>query len=498
MMFIVSNAASELNNDIIAEDKILAEQLGYREKFRDQINNIAINYHYGTLGTEIASLICFDYQENGLKNHTLRRNCTITKFDLQISPGHWKLPKYNANNSNDLTKNKGKICGMVYIPREESCISSCKFSFNFSNYDAKESKITFSFHSHIVVTTLLKSKKDEQVFIDLTFTPFRHSDPKTGECRCLLRYRFKVAKSMWNSNRSVIVLFENNGWYSNVFEVVYESPEGNKILRRQFFVCNEIVTSKIFSQYTWREFQPVFFDLHNFLVFSKNNFSLTDYNINEFSSLDNYNKLVIKWKLNSQNVSLREPQDVEFPSRLKNLVCLTSYKERKSELIFLDSNYNIEKNMMIDLKPKVNKVLVNMYRENLGNINLFQSQCDEKTGDCKILRQQVDLENNFISKVEVIVNINSTDCILKDIFLMTARFLKGCHDNIILYICEKQVPFPLTNGFHYLILRGIYYLEPLKNQEIISINLTSLNYHEEMYKKFLDKVKINEMLNGAV
>ena len=254
------------------------------------------------------------------------------------------------------------------------------------------------------------------------------------------------------------------------------------------------MTSEIFPEYSWNEFNLVYFNPYKILVYSKKHSSLTAYKIDDFTEEEDYNNLLFGWKLNPLNISLSEPQDIHFHNSRKNLVCFTSFEQSKSQLILLDDEQNIEKSMMIDLEPNANKVLVNMNDDKISEINLFQSTCDEETKECRILRQDVDLENNSTSEVEVIKSIHSRDCILQDIFFLTADFKKCHYKDVIFYVCKKQVAFPLTNSFDYLTLRAVFYSKPFKNQEIISINLNflekeiPLNHHEKIYKKYLDKI----------
>ena len=153
-------------------------------------------------------------------------------------------------------------------------------------------------------------------------------------------------------------------------------------------------------------------------------------------------------------------------------------------------NSTIITSMMIDLEPNVQKVLMDIdHEEDISEIEIFQNQCHVETGDCRILRKIVDLTSKIALPVEVIVNINATDCQLMDFFKSESDDLYDIYKNkIISYVCKKQPLFKSKNGIDNLILRVINYMKPFEEREVFSLNLnfpenfSKLSYREKQRK----------------
>ena len=125
----------------------------------------------------------------------------------------------------------------------------------------------------------------------------------------------------------------------------------------------------------------------------------------------------------------------------------------------------------------------------IGNeLVLFQSQCNMKTGDCRISRKQVNIDNEIATAVEKIECINATDCIITDIFMDKYFFW---NTKMIMYVCEKNLSIEPNNSVDYLIFRAIDYTTPIEIRDKFSLNLnflgnlTILDQHVKEYKKLL-------------
>lgn len=181
------------------------EELRSYENF-DYIENMTINYYFNNwFFNIITSLACFNYPDND------RRECIATTFDLEIP----SIKRQNAINTceslimpamNRTRESLEKEC-IEYLTASlkndnlERWMHSCKFNLNFSNYEAKESEINYAFSFNIIVTTLMKSRQNNKVFLDIRYTHPRISElfdyrPKTEECEKLSHLRIEVGKSM--------------------------------------------------------------------------------------------------------------------------------------------------------------------------------------------------------------------------------------------------------------------------------------------------------------
>ena len=105
-------------------------------------------------------------------------------------------------------------------------------------------------------------------------------------------------------------------------------------------------------------------------------------------------------------------------------------------------------------------------------IDLLQSQCEEKIGDCTILLKQFNLENNSTLEVEVFENINAIEFVFTDFFKYNSfKIFSTPSGNIIYYVGSKILPFGSKNIADYLTVRAINYTKPFKNQTMFSKNL---------------------------
>ena len=181
-----------------------------------------------------------------------------------------------------------------------------------------------------------------------------------------------------------------------------------------------------------------------------------------------------EWKLlNAKLQDFQYHRITRYFTPPTHLLCLTNYEERKAKLILMDSeNTTITTSMMVDLEPNIKKLLMDVdAEEDISEIDLFQSQYQEETGDCRILRQRVDLRNNLTLPVEVIANINATDCLFIDFFRSNSTY-HDYTDTSISYVCKKHLSFEAERGTDYLIFRVIDYMKPFEEQEVFSLNLS--------------------------
>ena len=219
-----------------------------------------------------------------------------------------------------------------------------------------------------------------------------------------------------------------------------------------------------------------------------------------FPPVGRYRAVNLEWKSNYANISLIEPEYSEFNNSQVTKDSLISFEARKNEEILLNSKqYVVKKSMIAYLQPNAKQVLTKTQSKASGEISvdLLQSQCDEKTGDCRIVRKRMDFENKSTSEIEVIEYINATDCILTDIFVSDYNQhlpYEGTFDSIIYYVCKKIIPFGLTKSLDYFILRAIDYTVPLEYQNVFSVGLnylvnsTSEDYYEKEHKKVFGNI----------
>ena len=221
--------AFEQNNSLLTMNKSVAEQLKNHEDFFDFIKNSSVSYTYNGKN-ELTSLTCINRQKSGLKE------CTAAVL--------------NTNQMNKASK----------------WSQLCTFSLDLSNYEAKESNIDAGPSDGIIVTTLIKSKTDDKVFIDLVYTNFSIPEKfyykAIYDCENLLQYRIEVGKSMWDNNQKPFV----NVWDTGFVEIFYEGSEGSKIYRTFFSEFEKPEVLEAFYGYFWEEIVELYMDPNQMII----------------------------------------------------------------------------------------------------------------------------------------------------------------------------------------------------------------------------------------
>ena len=359
MLFIINDAvATVVKEDFLSElTKLFNERLEAIQKFGITARfNTTTNYSHDKFRNRLSSLSCYD--DKGI------RKCIADTYSLP-----YKLVKWE---------------------------STCELNMDFSNYESKNSEIhaglSLGLDLGFIVITLLKSKIDNRVFIDLSYsnrTIVTYAKLNLTQCEITAHHSIEVSPSMWNDNKKpkFFSLFES-------FDILYQSYEGIKMYRTFFLDFNNSTTQKVFSEFSWKEIDLIRHDMNEYAVYSEKYNSLTGY------GQQNSGDWVQKWKLTSENMSLLKPQDLQIHVLDRMLfkdiflITLTSLEERRTELVLLDrNNSRIKLYMTIDLETNVHKVLMDIgYDNDVSKIDLFQSQCNPETGDCRILRQEVNLQ----------------------------------------------------------------------------------------------------------
>ena len=170
------------------------------------------------------------------------------------------------------------------------------------------------------------------------------------------------------------------------------------------------------------------------------------------------------------------------------LIALNSFEENKVQLILIDGkNSKIKTNITIDLELNVNKVLMDIgYDNDISKIDLFQSQCNPETGDCRILRQEVNLIKKSTLPFQVIANINATECKLTDIFKSDSSHYKLMKEKYsISYACKRDFSNGPENGTDYF-FRVVEYSELFKIQDVTSFHMSVFGF-TKLYDRFLYK-----------
>ena len=449
LLFIGSYALADLedNSGCSTKNEPLADQLKSEENFFDSIRsfNYFLNWH------ELSSVSYFDDHEQGI------RNCTIATVE-------WTYASVE--------------------PKDRNWTTLGTVSLNFSNYEYKETEVfTGLFFTNTILMTLLKSKENNKVYIDLTLM---YDSMKSNN------QRFEVGSSMWYDNKKPIALI--HGIY--FFEIFYESPEGNKILHlsNPFY---ESTTKEVLPEFSWSEIDRIYstYDHDNRLaktaVLSHRYSNLTlytrhrDYN-NEFH-WNFQNTISLK------HLNIPKPDDFQieifsaYQEPDRGLISVTSIEEKRTHLILLEQRrvWTVIANMSIKLEPNVNKVGTHVHGFHAENIDVYQVQCQPETGNCKILWQKVDRENKIIERDPEFESFNATDCMLTDMY--HEKYLS----DTILYFCKKHVDFGYNKDIDYGLVKCIDYRKNAEMRDLFSLNLNffgdskSLNCHEEKYKKLL-------------
>ena len=393
----------------------VVDKLKDKEKLFGSIQNRTIKYSLNPDSTKLTSLACFDQEKNGMKKCNIAENFTV----LSYHP-NWK--------------------------------SSNTVTLDYSDYESKETEIITGLeYPDIILMTLLKSKKSGKVFIDIKYSKKSKYSEKIWQN--VIEHKFEVGASMWSGNKKPIVnLFK----YS--FQIFYENPKGNKILRTTFAESlREPKTNEVFPEYSWSEIdQIIFYGQNKYAVFSHKYLYLSSYS--RASDYDDHNRALDK-KLKFENLKVTEIENVqlyEFPNWHKLLITAISIEKSKSQLFIVNEDeMKVEISLTLDLQPNVNKAYfyIDEYRYGDGIVYLIESHCEPKTGDCIISLRKVNFGKKEVNSSEEVTFVNTTDCKSTDVHNIDYR-----KESIyIFYVCNKNLGFGKNNILDYLLFRGIHY-----------------------------------------
>ena len=330
----------------------VVDKLEDKEKLFGSIQNRTIKYSVNPDGTKLTSLACFEQEKNGIKK------CTVAESSNILSDH----PYWNT---------------------------STIATLNYSNYESKETEIIAGLeYPDVILLTLLKSKKNGKVFIDIKCLKCL-KDIKNFEkgWQNVIERKFEVGVSMWSGNKKPIVYLFNYG-----LQIFYENPKENKILRTTFAATLlEPKTNGIFPEYYWSEIDQIIYDGYdNFVVFSHKYLNLSFYN-----RAHNYylNNRALDKKIKFENLKVTKIQDVQLYNVYgiyKLLITATSIEESKSQLLIIDEDeLKVEKNLTLDLLSNVDKVYFRTDVHRFGRVDLYEIQCESKTGDCTIFQRKL-------------------------------------------------------------------------------------------------------------